>query len=93
MRPWKLAAGKFNKEQRDHWDRRFSTEASHGESSGSHDSSDTESRGELHLIVEIGPPPATDDSAKWGMLADKVLGPTEESPQPGIDFQRWLRSA
>ena len=93
MRPWKLAVGKFSKEQHDHWDRRFRTEASHGESRRSHDSGDTESPGDLQLIVEIGPPPATDESAKWGMLADKVLGPPEESPEPDIDFQRWLRSA
>jgi hypothetical protein len=90
-----LEAGRreFSKEQRDHWDRKLRTGASHSESRQSHDSGDAESPGELQLVVEIGPPPARDESAKWGMLADKVLGPAEKSPEPEIDFQRWLRSA
>jgi hypothetical protein len=89
MKSWKPAAEKFSKE-RDRWDRRFSTDASRSESRRA-DAGD--SPGELQLVMEIGPPPATDESAKWGMLADKVLGPPKESPEPEIDFQRWLKGA
>jgi hypothetical protein len=87
MKPWKVAR-KFSKGR----DRvgRFSTDASRSESRRADAG---ESAGALQLVVEIGPPPATDDSAKWGKLADKVLGPPEESPQPDIDFERWVRSA
>jgi hypothetical protein len=95
MKPWKVAAGKFSKEQRDHWDRRFRTDTSQSESRqpDGNGNAESDSPGELQLVVEIGPPPDTDESAKWSMLADKVLGPPEESPEPDIDFQRWLRSA
>ena len=89
MKPWRLTAEKFSKD-RDRLDRKFSTDASRSESRRA-DAGD--SPGALQLVVEIGPPPATDDSAKWGKLADKVLGPPEESPQPDIDFERWVRSA
>ncbi len=92
MRPWKLV-GKFGRERRDNWDRRFRTDASQNESRRANAADEADSPGSLQLVVEIGPPPAIDESAKWGMLADKVLGPQEESPEPDIDFQRWVRSA
>ena len=88
MKSWKAAAEKFSKGR----DRvgRFSTDDSRSKSRRA-DAGD--SAGALQLVVEIGPPPATDESAKWGMLADKVLGPPKESPEPEIDFQRWLKGA
>jgi hypothetical protein len=92
MKPWKLAE-KFSKEQCDHWDRRFRPDASQNESRRTEGGGESDSGGELQLVVEIGPPPDKDESAKWSMLADKVLGPPEGSPEPDIDFQRWVRSA